>query len=90
MGRLVEGAAVGRPRSGSCSSPVISGLVKPDPEIYRHLLDNLGAEPTEVAFLDDRADNIAGAIASGIHGFVFTDAAQARADLRSAGVRHPA
>lgn len=69
------------------------GLVKPDPRIYRALVDQLAGapdgpvEPVEVAFLDDRADNIAGAVEVGIHGFVFTGAAQARADLRTLGLR---
>ncbi len=89
MGRLVEGA----PWAAAFQRLFFSGdlgLVKPDPEIYLHLIESLGAAPDEVAFLDDRADNIAGAIDAGIHGFVFTDAAQARADLRSVGVRIPA
>jgi len=62
------------------------GLVKPERDIYRHLLGDLGAEPGDVAFLDDRADNVEAAIEAGIHGFVFTDAAQARTDLKSIGV----
>ena len=85
MGRLVEGA----PWAAAFQRLFFSGdlgLLKPDEEIFLHLTENLGAKPQEVAFLDDRADNIAGAIAAGIHGFVFTHAAQARADLRSIGV----
>jgi putative hydrolase of the HAD superfamily len=85
MGRLVEV----QPWAAAFDQLFFSGdlgLVKPDQDIYRHLLDNLGAEPTEVAFLDDRADNIAGAKALGIHGFVFTNAAQARLDLRGIGL----
>jgi putative hydrolase of the HAD superfamily len=89
MGRLVEGA----PWAAAFQRLFFSGdlgLLKPDREIYLHLLESLGAAAQDVAFLDDRADNIAGAIAAGIHGFVFTDAAQARADLRSVGLSIPA
>ncbi len=89
MGRLVEA----QPWAGVFRQLFFSGdlgLIKPDPQIYRHLLKNLGSAPGEVVFLDDRADNIAGALASGIHGFVFTDTAQARGDLRSVGVRNAA
>jgi putative hydrolase of the HAD superfamily len=62
------------------------GLVKPEPEIYRHLLADLGATPAEVAFLDDRADNVEAAIQAGIKGILFTDAASARAELTRIGV----
>ena len=67
-------------------------VVKPEREIYRILLDRLstGADgpvaPSEVAFLDDRADNIAGSIEAGINGLVFTGATEARADLRALGL----
>jgi len=85
MGRLVESA----PWAAAFQRFFFSGdlgLVKPDPEIYAHLSENLGALPDEIAFLDDRPENIAGAIAAGINGFLFTDAAQARTDLRGIGV----
>jgi putative hydrolase of the HAD superfamily len=62
------------------------GVMKPDAEIYHELLRRLEAEPAEVAFLDDRPDNVAGAIAAGISGLLFTGAAQARADLRALGL----
>jgi putative hydrolase of the HAD superfamily len=62
------------------------GVMKPDAEIYQELLRRLDAEPGEVAFLDDRPDNVAGAIAAGISGLLFTGAAQARADLRALGL----
>jgi len=62
------------------------GIAKPSAEIYQGLLHKLGAEPAAVAFLDDRADNIAGAVALGIHGLLFTGAAQARVDLRALGL----
>lgn len=68
------------------------GLIKPDQQIYRRLLDRLGTAsdepiaPDQVAFLDDRADNIAGSIVAGVHGFIFSGSAQARADLRTLGL----
>lgn len=63
------------------------GLIKPDQRIFRTLLDRLAAMPGEVAFLDDRSDNIAGAIDAGIHGLLFTGAARARSDLRTLGLQ---
>ena len=55
------------------------GLLKPHPEIYRHVLDSLSVTPAEAAFIDNRAANVAGAEAIGISGHVFTTPA----DLRS-------
>lgn len=48
------------------------GMVKPDPEIYRHAARELGIEPAEMVFIDNKAENIAGAETIGITGHVFT------------------
>lgn len=62
------------------------GVMKPDAVIFRKLLARLEADPGEVAFVDDRADNVAGAIAVGISALRFTGATQARQDLRALGL----
>ncbi len=59
------------------------GLLKPQAEIYRHVLADLGITPAEAIFVDNRASNVAGAEALGITGHVFTDADQLRAFLES-------
>ena len=59
------------------------GLLKPHPEIYRHVLDDLGITPADAVFIDNRETNVAGAEALGITGHVFTDAAGLRAFLAS-------
>ncbi|HVT67991.1 MAG TPA: HAD family phosphatase [Trebonia sp.] len=59
------------------------GLLKPHPEIYRHVLDDLGVTPAETVFIDDRERNVAGAVALGITGHVFTDADRLRGFLAS-------
>ena len=41
------------------------GATKPDPEIYRRAADVLGVPADQIAFVDDRADNVAGATAAG-------------------------
>lgn len=56
-------------------------LLKPHPEIYRHVLDDLGITPDEAVFIDNRAANVAGAQALGITGHVFTGAAALRSFL---------
>jgi putative hydrolase of the HAD superfamily len=58
-------------------------LVKPEPEIYRHVLDDLGIAPADAVFIDNRADNVAGAEAVGITGHLFTSASALRAFLES-------
>ena len=59
------------------------GLLKPHPEIYLHVLDDLGITPAEAVFIDNRASNVAGAEALGITGHVFTGAGALRSFLAS-------
>jgi putative hydrolase of the HAD superfamily len=59
---------------------------KPAPDCFRAALGALGADPAEVVFLDDRADNVAAASALGIRSLQFTDAPAARAGLDGYGV----
>ena len=47
------------------------GTVKPEPRIYRILLDRYGLDPAQTLFIDDRAANIAAARETGIDGFRF-------------------
>jgi putative hydrolase of the HAD superfamily len=61
------------------------GLLKPHPEIYRHVLHDLGITPAEAVFVDNREANVAGATALGITGHVFTDAGRLRTFLESLG-----
>jgi putative hydrolase of the HAD superfamily len=58
-------------------------LLKPEADIYRHVLDDLGITAQQMVFTDNRADNVAGAEALGITGHVFTDAASLRSFLVS-------
>ena len=62
------------------------GLVKPDAEIYHRTIARLPFAPSEVLFIDDRADNIAAARNVGFAGHVFTDAETTRAALREHGL----
>jgi len=59
------------------------GLLKPDPEIYRHVLDDLGISAAEAVFIDNREANVRGAEALGITSHVFTGVAALRAFLTS-------
>ena len=42
------------------------GAIKPDPSMYAAILQKLNAEPGDCLFVDDRADNLEGAIAAGM------------------------
>lgn len=55
--------------------------IKPEPEIYRTLLDKYNLVPEECVFFDDRADNIAAAEQIGIHGIQFENYKQAVDEL---------
>ena len=57
-------------------------MIKPNREIYEHLLDECGIKAEETLFIDDNPANIAGAEAVGIRGYLFDgDAARLRAYL---------
>ena len=46
------------------------GLAKPDPRMYALLCERLALAPADIAFLDDRIENVAAASAFGIHGIL--------------------
>lgn len=58
-------------------------LVKPDAAIFQHALDALGVDAAHAVFIDNKAENVAGAQALGITGHVFTGAGDLRAFLES-------
>ncbi|MEV0622797.1 HAD family phosphatase [Nonomuraea sp. NPDC050404] len=57
------------------------GLVKPDREIYDELARDLGTDPAEVFFIDDRPENVEGARRAGMNGVHFTPGTDLRAAL---------
>jgi putative hydrolase of the HAD superfamily len=60
------------------------GLIKPQPEIFLHVLADLSITPAEAVFIDNRESNVAGAEALGITGHVFTTADALRSFLAAA------
>lgn len=58
-------------------------MIKPEPGIYKYLLDTYELIPEETVFLDDREDNIQVAESFGIHGIVVKNHEQAVSDLES-------
>lgn len=62
------------------------GVVKPDPAIYRHALAELGVEPEEALFIDDKMPNIVTARALGMKAIQFSTVERLRADLIAQGL----
>lgn len=57
--------------------------VKPEHEIYKILLDTYNLNPNECVFIDDREDNVEGAVKAGMHGIVFKNFEDANQKLES-------
>ena len=62
------------------------GVAKPDPRIYRLLLERYDLEPADVLFVDDLPVNVEAAREVGMHGHCFTGAPALRADLSRLGL----
>jgi len=65
---------------------VISGailMIKPEPAIYKHLVEKTGIVPAESVFLDDLLKNVIAARECGLHAIQFKGADAARAELRT-------
>lgn len=62
------------------------GMVKPDPEIFGHVVDELGTEPGRVLFLDDNRLNVDQARELGLRADRVVGVSEARDALVAAGV----
>ena len=60
-------------------------MAKPDPAIYRLVLEKLNVRPEESLFLDDKLVNIEAAQALGMHAIQFSTVDKLRADLVALG-----
>lgn len=60
--------------------------VKPEPDIYRQAISRAGVPAEEIFFVDDREENVAGALEAGMDAVRFNSTAQLIDDLRSRGV----
>jgi 2-haloacid dehalogenase len=84
--------AIARPRFpflGWFEGVIVSGEVgvtKPDPRIYRTLLERYGLDPARTVFIDDRRENVAAAERVGIQGLLYVDPPTLRRDLRALGL----
>lgn len=62
------------------------GLIKPDPRIYKQVLQALDVKPEEVFYTDDREELVKSAAALNINSFIFTDFKRLKSDLINLGV----
>jgi len=62
------------------------GVIKPDPRIFRVLLDRHRIAPHEAVFIDDNPANAAAAEALGIHGIYFRSPQLLRRELEALGL----
>ena len=62
------------------------GLIKPDPAIFRLLLQRIGRTPAECIYIDDNPKNVASAAALGLDAIAFQGAAELRAELEGRGL----
>lgn len=69
-----------------CPSYLV-GLRKPDPAIYRGLIEMSGRRPEEIAFVDDFEENVTAAVDAGIVGIAFTGEAALRHRVRRLGLQ---
>lgn len=58
------------------------GIVKPSPEIFKLMTDNLKLDPRECIMIDDMIQNVEGAEAIGMKGVVFSNTDQAKSELQ--------
>jgi FMN phosphatase YigB (HAD superfamily) len=77
------------PFLGWFETMVISGHVgvsKPDPRIYRILLERIALSADSTLFIDDVAANVAAAVDLGMNALLFEDPSQLRTDLEARGL----
>ena len=61
-------------------------LLKPEPEIYKALMDKYNLKPEESVFVDDTQVNIEAAEKLGLHGVIFNGAESMEKELEKIGV----
>jgi len=64
----------------------VEKLIKPDPEIYKLILERYDINPKTAIFIDDSEKNVKGAEACGIKGIHFKSGEQLKKDLEKLGV----
>jgi putative hydrolase of the HAD superfamily len=61
-------------------------MAKPQLEIYLHAVEGLHLAPAAILFVDDKQENIAGAVAAGMQAIRYTEHATFEQELRARGL----
>jgi len=85
LGAAIEASAWRRYLDRVYISALI-GSAKPKRPIYDYAANDLDVEPSAIAFVDDRPENVDGALAAGWTAHLWVDDTDTRAWLRSIGV----
>lgn len=59
---------------------------KPDPEIFHRALETIGAQPSDVVFIDDMIENVIAARGIGIRSFQYTNTPALLQELQAEGL----
>jgi putative hydrolase of the HAD superfamily len=60
-------------------------IIKPDGAIYKHAVEGLGCAAADVLFIDDREENVRGAIAAGLQAILYTTHEEFEQAMRERG-----
>lgn len=63
-------------------------IAKPEAEIYQHAIKGLNTPAENILFLDDKAENIEAALASGMQAIRYTDHATFERDMQARGLTY--
>jgi putative hydrolase of the HAD superfamily len=63
-------------------------LAKPELEIYHHAAEGLGIPPANILFIDDKPENIAAALASGMQAIQYHDHASFEEEMHTRGLAY--
>jgi putative hydrolase of the HAD superfamily len=63
-------------------------LAKPEAPIYHHAAEGLGTHPTNILFIDDREENIAAALSTGMQAIQYRDHATFEREMQARGLSY--
>jgi len=61
-------------------------IAKPEPAIYRHAAEGMATPAANILFIDDRAENIAAALAAGMQAIQYSDHPTFEQEMRTRGL----
>jgi len=64
----------------------VLNIAKPEPAIYRHAAEGMATPAANILFIDDRAENIAAALAAGMQAIQYSDHPTFEQEMRTRGL----